>query len=805
MAFHAPVAMQNVVSATSELWPTMSTVLKSPWQGLGRKPAAGARQLHTARSSGSSKVAESQPRSLSILPDFLESVPISALRPTAPSDFLRSTPTVSGAISAVPRLGLCNPLSRNMAFQHLKSRSYSTMSRNGPLSQLRQLPKPGMVGLNLIQQRSLFGGPSQDQLARLEEAANNKPNSATSQASFYSALMRANMPQIVVSRYNTGQFATNAMVDKYYNTALQKTGQLGAAQGDQGLSQQQMQAVAQAVGANVGAGQVGKARGGAGVKSDPVYVVVEESMMNIIFKWVRWICSFVLAAYVSLIIITLFVETSGVLKKVGGTTSAEVRPEHQTTRFSDVHGCDEAKEELLDVVDFLKNPDKYNKLGGRLPKGVLLIGPPGTGKTLLARAVAGEAGVPFFYMSGSEFDEVYVGVGAKRVRELFTAARAKAPAIVFIDELDAVGGKRKSRDANYHRQTLNQLLNDLDGFDQSTGVIFIAATNHADLLDSALLRPGRFDRHVKVELPDVTGRLAILKYHTKKIRLSPELDLSTIARGTPGFSGADLENLSNSAAIHASKLQAKFVSLQDLEWAKDKISMGAERKSRMVPLQDKIHTAYHEGGHALVGLFTKGFNDVHKATILPRGHAAGITFFLPQEEHHHTRQQYMRSLQVAMGGKVAEEIVFGADNVADGASSDIKQATDLAYYMVTTCGFSDALGNVDFKHEMVSPETKRLIDDEVRRFIDEARASAKKLLLSKRHELDKLADALVQYETLDKEEMFKIMKGEDLPGRIKAMPNSPIKIPDAPPIKTLVPASGSSDNSSGPPGPGLPA
>jgi ATP-dependent metalloprotease len=659
-----------------------------------------------------------------------------------------------------------------------------------------------MVGLNLIQQRSLFGGPSHSQLARLEESANNNPNSASSQASFYSALMRANMPQIVVDRYDTGKFATNAVVDKFYENAINKLGQSGGS----GLSKERVQAVSQAVGTHLGAGQVGKQKGGSGVKSDPVYVVVEESMMSIIFKWVRWIAGFALAAYVSLVLITLFVESSGLLKKVGGATSSEVRPEQQNTRFSDVHGCDEAKEELLDIVDFLKHPERYNKLGGRLPKGVLLIGPPGTGKTLLARAVAGEAGVPFFYMSGSEFDEVYVGVGAKRVRELFQQARSKAPAIVFIDELDAVGGKRKSRDANYHRQTLNQLLNDLDGFDQSTGVIFIAATNHPELLDQALLRPGRFDRHVQVELPDVGGRLAILKYHTKKIRLNPEIDLSSIARGTPGFSGAELENLANSAAIRASKLQAKFVGLTDLEWAKDKIMLGAERKTRTVPLQDKIHTAYHEGGHALVGLYTKGFNDVHKATILPRGHAAGITFFLPQEEHHHTRKQYIRQLQVQMGGKMAEEIVFGAENVADGASGDIQQATQLAYNMVTACGFSDVLGNVDFKsnYEMVSPETKRLIDNEVRRLIDEAKASAKKLLESKRAELDLLANALVQYETLDKEEIMKVVKGEKLVGRIEAMPDAPIKIPESP-LTAILPPSQGGNNGDGSSGPGVPA
>lgn len=693
------------------------------------------------------------------------------------------------------------------------ARQYSTMSRMGPLSNLRPIPRVGNVGLALAQQRTIFGGPSHNTLARLELAANNNPNSAVAQGAFYSALLRANMPQIVVDRYRTGHFASNSMVEDFYRKALEKTGQSGtsaaiqAGQNIQGvngnLTPQQLQALGQAVGAHVGGGQVGKTRSGSGLKSDPLYVVIEESMWSTVFKWARWLLGFGLAAYVALVLITLFVETSGVLKKVGGGTSAEVRPEHQNTRFSDVHGCDEAKEELLDVVDFLKNPDKYNKLGGRLPKGVLLIGPPGTGKTLLARAVAGEAGVPFFYMSGSEFDEVYVGVGAKRVRELFSMARSKAPAIVFIDELDAVGGKRQSRDANYHRQTLNQLLNDLDGFDQSTGVIFIAATNHPEILDKALLRPGRFDRHINVELPDVGGRLAILKYHTKKIRLAPEVDLTKLARGTPGFSGAELENLANTAAIRASKHQKKFVVVDDLEWAKDKIMMGSERKSRHVPLADKLQTAYHEGGHTLVGIYTKGWQDVHKATILPRGDAAGITFFLPQEEHHRSRAQYYVNLQVSMGGRMAEEIVYGADNVGDGASGDITNATKVAYSMVTRAGFSDLLGNVDFgsNYEQVSPETKRLIDNEVRRLIDEAKESAKQLLLSKRHELDLLAKALVQYETLDKDEILKVIKGEKLPDRLMASPDAQIKIPDNPTAHIpIIPRTPGSNGSSDPPG-----
>jgi ATP-dependent metalloprotease len=666
-----------------------------------------------------------------------------------------------------------------MPLNSFMARQYSTSTPNGLLANLRPIPRPGNLGLALAQRRSLFGGPTHSQLARYEQTANNNPSSASAQATFYQALLRANMPKIIIERYKTGQYATNVTVEQSYQKALEKVGQSGEDAGP--LSSEQVQAVGQAVAAHVGRGQVGKTKSGSGDRKDPLYVVVEESLASIVFKWIRWIAGFALCAYVALVLITLFVETSGVLKKVGGTNNAEVRPESQSTRFGDVQGCDEAKEELTDIVDFLKNPERYNKLGGRLPKGVLLIGPPGTGKTLLARAVAGEAGVPFFYMSGSEFDEVYVGVGAKRVRELFTAARAKAPAIVFIDELDAVGGKRNSRDAGYHRQTLNQLLNDLDGFDQSTGVIFIAATNHPELLDKALLRPGRFDRHVQVELPDVQGRLAILKHHTKKIRLSPDADLFKIARGTPGFSGAELENLANTAAIEASKQQGKFVSLLNLEWAKDKIMMGSERKTRMVPLVDKLQTAYHEGGHTLVGLYAQGFQELHKATILPRGQAAGITFFLPQDhKHHRSKIEYECHLAMCMGGTIAEELVYGPTEIGDGASSDISSATSIAHSMVTRYGFSPKLGSIDYgsNYDQVSPETKRVIDNEVRRLVEEAKERARKLLTEKRVELDRLATALVQYETLDKEEIIKVIKGETLPGRLKAMPDTPIKLPE---------------------------
>ncbi|KAF2276723.1 ATP-dependent metallopeptidase Hfl [Westerdykella ornata] len=796
MAFPAPITVQTITSTTTDLLPTMYTALKAPLKRLIRPQIAQRAAVHqSASSTQTSPGPKAHANTHNVaLPDCLQSLSLAALRPGVGA--LKSIPTASGMLFAVPHSGLrsAKPFAQSLPFGLVANRQYSTISRMTRSYNPRPLPKVGNVGLALAQQRTIFGGPSQNVLARLELAANNNPSSPTAQAAFYSALLRANMPQIVVDRYRSGRFATGAAVDNFYHKALEKVGQSdhGAVsqgqhtQGYANLTPQQLQAVGQAVGTHSSGSQIGRVRAGSGVKNDPLYVVVEESMWSTFFKWFRWLLGFALAAYVALVLITLFVETSGVLKKVGGATSAEVRPESQSTRFTDVHGCDEAKEELKDVVDFLKNPERYNKLGGRLPKGVLLVGPPGTGKTLLARAVAGEAGVPFFYMSGSEFDEVYVGVGAKRVRELFSAARAKAPAIVFIDELDAVGGKRKSRDANYHRQTLNQLLNDLDGFDQSTGVIFIAATNHPELLDKALLRPGRFDRHIQVALPDVQGRLAILKHHTRKIRLGPNVDLTNIARGTPGFSGAELENLANTAAIRAAKNLSKYVNVDDLEWARDKIMMGAERKSHAVSLKDKLHTAYHEGGHTLVGLYTKGYNEVHKATILPRGMAAGITWFLPREEAHKSKSQYLVDLQVSLGGRLAEEIVYGPDNIGDGASSDITNATRVAYNMVTSFGFSDVLGEVDFRsnYEQVSPETKRMIDNEVRRLIDEARNHAKELLLSKREELDRLAKALVQYETLDREEILKVIKGESLPDRMVAAPDVQIKIPEPSPPST---------------------
>lgn len=535
-----------------------------------------------------------------------------------------------------------------------------------------------------LQRRSLFGGASsQNLLAHMEQTANNNPTSATAQNAFYSALLRADMPAILVERYQTGRYASNSACETTYHRALEKLarteGTTAMSAGVQmqarnsNFSNEQLQAIGQAVAAQSKGGSIAGAKpgtSGSGDKTSPLYVVVEESMGSTIFKWVKFIAGLGLLGYVLMVLVALAVETSGVLKKVGSSGANEAQPQNQTVRFTDVHGCEEAKEELQELVEFLKNPDKFSTLGGKLPKGVLLVGPPGTGKTLLARAVAGEAGVPFFFMSGSEFDEIYVGVGAKRVRELFTNARSKAPAIIFIDELDAIGGKRNERDPAYVKQSLNQLLTELDGFSQDTGVIILAATNFPQLLDKALTRPGRFDRHVVVPLPDVRGRVAILKHHMKNVQIATDVDESIIARGTTGFSGAELENLVNQAAVRASRNKSQKVGMIDFEWAKDKIMMGAERRSAVIQEKDKIMTAYHEAGHALVGMYTNGATPIYKATIMPRGQALGVTHFMHEmDKVSMARKEYAAAIDVSMGGKVAEELIYGDDNVTSGCSS----------------------------------------------------------------------------------------------------------------------------------------
>ncbi len=525
------------------------------------------------------------------------------------------------------------------------------------------------------------GTSSQNLLSHMEQTANNNPTSPTAQNAFYSALLRADMPAIIIERYQTGRFATNSAVDTTYKRALERLAQTNVgsntqAQGQNSfLNHEQLQAVGQAIAASSQGGNIGVVRGksspnGTGAKNSPLYVVVEESIGTTLFKWVKFIFYFALIAYLVLIVFSFAVEATGVIKKVGGTQNNEAQPQHQTVRFSDVHGCDEAKEELQELVEFLKAPAKFSTLGGKLPKGVLLVGPPGTGKTLLARAVAGESGVPFFFMSGAEFDEIYVGVGAKRVRDLFSNARAKAPAIIFIDELDAIGGKRNERDPAYVKQSLNQLLTELDGFSQETGVIILAATNFPQLLDKALTRPGRFDRKVVVPLPDVRGRVDILKHHMKNVQIAAEVDETVIARGTPGFSGAELENLVNQAAVRASRNKSEKVGVADFDWAKDKIIMGAERRSAVIQEKDKIMTAYHEGGHALVALSNPSATPVYKATIMPRGQSLGMTMSLQEmDKVSMTKKEYLAQIDVCMGGKVAEELVYGADSVSSGCAS----------------------------------------------------------------------------------------------------------------------------------------
>lgn len=549
----------------------------------------------------------------------------------------------------------------------------------------RLLSSLGLSPHTLFSQKRGFanGGISRNQLANLEAAANRNPNSATAQNAFYQVLLKANMPAIILERYNSGRYAKNQAVDEVYAKALamlsaNKPVDMGAGIPAQqipgGLSEEQLQAISQAVAARSRGGNLAiSVPPAAGVSKDGrIHVQVDETAASWIFKWTRFLFGFGLVCYISFMVIYMLVDSLNSLKRTGTTRAdAEVKAESQKARFSDVHGCDEAKEELQELVDFLRNPEKFSALGGKLPKGVLLVGPPGTGKTLLARAVAGEAGVPFFYMSGSEFDEIYVGVGAKRVRDLFNAARAKSPAIIFIDELDAIGGKRNSRDSTYVKQTLNQLLTELDGFDQSSQIIIIAATNFPQLLDKALTRPGRFDRHVQVDLPDVRGRLAILKFHAKKIKLMEGINLQELAQDTSGLSGAELENIVNSAAIHASKNKSSVVTMQDLIWAKDKIVMGAEKKSMVLSEKEKLMTAYHEAGHALMSLFseTQSF-PLYKVTILPRGNTLGHTAFLPDmDKVSWTSADYASRIDTSLGGKVAEEIIYGNNMVTSGASS----------------------------------------------------------------------------------------------------------------------------------------
>jgi len=538
--------------------------------------------------------------------------------------------------------------------------------------------------------------------------------------------------------------ALSLMLHNELTAGMEANGGMSAAQMQQMLSASMMRSSGAAVGS------------GAGESADrPIFVANKPSS----FKDQLWkllgmgISTFIVLAFIS----TLF-DPKAVASKMGMAPQSTVKQAEQSDKtFDDVVGVDEAKTELEEIVMYLKDPDRFTRLGGKLPRGVLLTGPPGTGKTLLAKAIAGEAEVPFFYSSGSEFEEMYVGVGARRVRDLFAAANANSPCIIFIDEIDAVGGSRNLKDQTAMKMTLNQLLVEMDGFQENNGVIVIGATNFADALDQALTRPGRMDRHIEVPLPDVGGRKEILELYSKKMPLSVEVDLEQIARGTPGYSGAELFNLMNQAAVKSSVLGDNAITMKMLEWAKDRISMGAERQSAILTAETMKLTAHHEAGHALVGILTDGSDPIHKATIIPRGRALGLVLQLPDgDQTSMTLKQMMARLDVCMGGRIAEEVMFGKENVTSGASSDIQQATRLARAMVTKYGLSDKIGAVFINNDpsqndrgtRISDETLQEVDNEIKRLCDESYTRVTKLLQDNKHKLINVAEGLIKYETL---------------------------------------------------------
>ena len=475
----------------------------------------------------------------------------------------------------------------------------------------------------------------------------------------------------------------------------------------------------------------------------------------------------------------------------GRSKAKMISPDTPKVTFADVAGADEAKEELQEIIEFLKDPARFSRLGGRLPKGVLLIGPPGTGKTLLARAVAGEAGRPFFQMSGSDFVEMFVGVGASRVRDLFEQGKAHAPCIIFVDEIDAVGRHRGAGLGGGHderEQTLNALLVEMDGFESNEGVILLAATNRPDVLDPALLRPGRFDRQVVVDAPDVRGREGILRVHAKKLPLADDVELSLIARGTPGMSGADLANICNESALLAARRGADKVTMGDFELAKDKVMLGTERRSLVLTENERKLTAYHEAGHAVLGLKIPGLDPVHKVTIVPRGRALGITASLPETDRHSYTKEWMEGqLAMLFGGRVAEELIFGAKDVTTGAGNDIERATTVARKMVTSFGMSEVIGLVaiaDSPEEVflgreivqrraVSEHTQRIVDQEVKRILDEAHARAHEVLGANRDLLESIAQSLLERETLNRDDIKGLERGERLPDLPPPLPPEP--------------------------------
>ncbi|CDH11545.1 probable Mitochondrial inner membrane i-AAA protease supercomplex subunit YME1 [Zygosaccharomyces bailii ISA1307] len=689
-----------------------------------------------------------------------------------------------------PRLALMRTVGRPTGYR----RCYSVGNKNNEDKNEKEKPKdrkePKKAETDAkpgFQQESK-GPVSHAVLAAKEQQANKDLTNPDAQAAFYKLLLQSNYPQYVVSRFETPGIASSPECLELYMEALQRIGRHAEAD----TVRQTLLTASSAGAANpslASSGTNSPAYRGTfpslyspfyGTRKEPLHVVVTESTFTVVSRWVKWLVVLGLLTY-GISEAFKYISENTTLLKSSEVADKSVDVTKTNVKFDDVCGCDEARAELEEIVDFLKDPAKYESLGGTLPKGVLLTGPPGTGKTLLARATAGEAGVDFFFMSGSEFDEVYVGVGAKRVRELFSQARARAPAIVFIDELDAIGGKRNPKDQAYAKQTLNQLLVELDGFSQSSGIIIIGATNFPEALDKALTRPGRFDKVVNVDLPDVRGRTDILKHHMKKITLASDVDPTIIARGTPGLSGAELANLVNQAAVYACQKNAISVDMSHFEWAKDKILLGAERKTMVLTEASRKATAFHEAGHAIMAMFTPGATPLYKATILPRGGALGITFQLPEmDKVDITRRECLARLDVCMGGKIAEELIYGRENTTSGCGSDLQNATGTARAMITQYGMGDQVGPVNLadKWDTWSDKIRDAADNEVLELLKASEERTKKMLTEKSLELHRLAEGLITYETLDAKEMDKVCKGEKL-SKLSSSTNTVVDGPDS--------------------------
>ena len=627
-------------------------------------------------------------------------------------------------------------------------------------------------------------------IRNLERDANSNLNSADAQSALLKHLNKRD-PGAVVRRVESGEIAVDEAVAQEYFIALAKTGGIPRSQSKEvlrllrkGSSQSSYGAPSMGIGnANSGFSSSTinggfSSSAGAGSFENPLVVqFAEKSFKHRVVEALPRFFLFGAAFY----LVTSMLDDAKKSSGGGGLGSSfpfgstkQFDAQQSEKTFDDVCGCDEAKDQLVEIVEYLKDPSRFTRLGGKLPKGVLLEGPPGTGKTLLARAVAGEAGVPFFYASGSEFDEMFVGVGAKRIRALFQAAKQNKPSIIFIDEIDAVGRKRSGKEQQAMNMTLNQLLIELDGFEENDGVIVLAATNFGSSLDPALIRPGRFDRQIAVPLPDIRDRTKILEHYFTTITADPEINAEIVARGTPGFSGAELANICNLAAVRASVLGKAMVDLAEIEFAKDKVLMGDERKSAFISPETQKVTAYHESGHAIVAINTKGAHPVHKATIVPRGRSLGMVMQLPEgDQTSETRQQMLARMDVCMGGRVAEELIFGEDGVTSGASSDFQQATAIARRMVMAYGMVDKVGIVRYSDndlKELAPDTRKLIDDSIKNLLEQSYARAKACLIKHQKDHDKLAKALIQFETLSGDEIKSFLKGGKIVREVPVAP-----------------------------------